>query len=69
MTEANIYIQLGEKVKFQELMNEAISQDPNNPGLFYNLAVVTSDLGDKKSAREYYERANRDRSKLPECLS
>ena len=57
MTEANIYIQLGEKVKFQELMNEAISQDPNNPGLFYNLAVVTSDLGDKKSAREYYERA------------
>ena len=57
LTEANIYIQLGEKVKFQELMNEAISQDPNNPGLFYNLAVVTSDLGDKKSAREYYERA------------
>ena len=51
LTEANIYIQLGEKVKFQELMNEAISQDPNNPGLFYNLAVVTSDLGDKKSAR------------------
>jgi tetratricopeptide (TPR) repeat protein len=57
LTEANIYIQLGEKEKFKDLMNQAIDQDPNNPSLFYNLAVVTSDLGDKVSAREYYEKA------------
>ena len=28
LTEANIYIELGEKSKFQDLMNEAIAQDP-----------------------------------------
>jgi len=57
LTEANIYIELGEKEKFKSLMNEAIAQDPNNANLYYNLAVVTSDLGDKESAREYYEKA------------
>ena len=57
LTEANIYIELGEKVKFQELMSEAIAQDPNNSNLYYNIAVVTSDLGEKESAREYYEKA------------
>ena len=57
LTEANIYIELGEKEKFQDLMNQAIAQDPNNANLFYNLAVVTSDLGEKEAAREYYEKA------------
>ena len=57
LTEANIYIELGEKEKFQSLMTEAISQDPNNASLFYNLAVVTSDLGEKEAARDYYEKA------------
>ena len=38
-------------------MNEAIAQDPNNANLYYNLAVVTSDLGDKEAARAYYEKA------------
>jgi tetratricopeptide (TPR) repeat protein len=48
---------LGEKEKFQSLMNEAIAQDPDNPNLYYNLAVVTSDLGDKEAARGYYQKA------------
>ena len=30
-------------------MSEAIAQDPNNANLYYNLAVVTSDLGEKDS--------------------
>jgi tetratricopeptide (TPR) repeat protein len=52
-----ICIQLDEKAKFQELMSEAIAQDPNNANLYYNLAVVTSDLGEKEAARKYYEKA------------
>ncbi len=57
LTEANIYIQLDEKAKFQSLMNQAIAQDPDNANLYYNLAVVTADLGEKQAAREYYEKA------------
>jgi tetratricopeptide (TPR) repeat protein len=48
---------LDEKEKFQELMSEAIAKDPENANLLYNLAVVTADLGDKISARSYYEKA------------
>ena len=57
LTEANIYIELGEKEKFKDLMGEAISQDPENGTLYYNLAVVSNDLGDKENARKYYEKA------------
>jgi tetratricopeptide (TPR) repeat protein len=38
-------------------MNEAIAQDPDNANLYYNLAVVTADLGEKEAARAYYEKA------------
>ena len=57
MTEANIYIQLDEKEKFQELIKEALEQDPNNALLYFNLGVVSFDLGDKMAARGYYEKA------------
>jgi tetratricopeptide (TPR) repeat protein len=39
------------------LINEAIAYDPENDSLYYNLAVVTADLGDKSAARSYYEKA------------
>ena len=54
LTEANLYIQLGEKDRFSELMEQAIAQDPNNPTLYYNLGVVTEDAA---QARSYYEKA------------
>ena len=57
LTEANIYIELDEKEKFGQLMSEAIAMDPNNGNLYYNLGVVTRDLGDISLAREYYEKA------------
>ena len=57
MTEANIYIQLDEKEKFQELIKEALEQHPNNALLYFNLGVVSFDLGDKTAARVYYEKA------------
>ena len=57
LTEANLYIQLGDKMKFAELMKEAISKDPNNHILYFNLGVITAEQGNRMDARSYYERA------------
>ena len=57
LTEANIYLQTGERDKFQEMMEVAIKKDPNNEVLHFNLGVVNSDLGNKDKAREHYEKS------------
>jgi tetratricopeptide (TPR) repeat protein len=57
LTEANLYIQLGDKMKFAELMKEAISKDPNNHILYFNLGVINAEQGNRTDARSYYERA------------
>ena len=56
-TEANLYIQLGDKQKFADLMKEAIEKDPNNHILYFNLGVITAEQGDRAKARSYYESA------------
>lgn len=43
--------------KFGELMSEAISLDPNNPILYYNLGVVNYNQGRVEDAKKYYEKA------------
>ena len=57
LTEANLYIQLGDKQKFADLMKEAIEKDPKNHILYFNLGVITSEQGDRNKARSYYESA------------
>ena len=57
LTEANLYIQLGDKKKFVDLMKEAIDKDPNNHILYFNLGVITAEQGDRIKARSYYENA------------
>ncbi|UNY98628.1 tetratricopeptide repeat protein [Zhouia spongiae] len=57
LTEANLYIKLDDKVKFQTLMEEAIQKDPNNSSLYYNLGVITAEQGDAAKAKEYYEKS------------
>ena len=57
LTEANLYIQLGDKEKFSDLMKEAIDKDPNNHILYFNLGVITGEQGDRLKARSYYESA------------
>ena len=54
LTEANLYIQLGDKQKFADLMKEAIEKDPNNHILYFNLGVITAEQGDRAKARSYY---------------
>ncbi len=57
LTEADLYIQLGDKKKFTDLMKEAIEKDPNNHILYFNLGVITAEQGDRAKARAYYETA------------
>ncbi len=57
LTEANLYIQLGNKEKFSDLMKEAIEKQPNNHILYFNLGVITAEQGDRLKARSYYESA------------
>jgi tetratricopeptide (TPR) repeat protein len=43
--------------KFQELMEEAVELDPENPTLFFNLGVVNQNQGKSEQAIEYYKKA------------
>jgi len=54
LTEANLYIQLKENDRFEVLMKEAISQDPNNATLYFNLGVVNAQRGERDEAKKYY---------------
>jgi len=54
ITEANLYLKLGKKDKFKELMEQAVKQDPTNSVLFFNLGVISAEQGDDVAARGYY---------------
>lgn len=57
LTEADLYIKLGDEARFGELMQEAIEQDPNNALLYYNLGVVVGNQGKREEAIDYYKKA------------
>ena len=57
LSEADLYIKLGDKLKFKELMQEAITKDPNNAILYYNLGVINGDQGELEDAMSYYKKA------------
>ncbi len=57
LTEADLYIKLGDELKFAELMQEAIEQDPNNAILYYNLGVVNANQGKRAVAIDYYKKS------------
>ncbi len=57
LTEADLYIKLGDELKFAELMQEAIEQDPNNAILYYNLGVVNANQGKRSIAIDYYKKS------------
>lgn len=57
LTEADLYIKLGDELKFAELMQEAIEQDPNNAILYYNLGVVNANQGKRSTAIDYYKKS------------
>jgi len=55
--EADLYYKLDQIDKYNEVMQEVVKKDPENPTLFYNLGVSSEQLGDKESAKDYYEKA------------
>jgi len=57
LTEADLYIKLGDQSRFATLMEEAIEQDPNNSLLYYNLGVVNGNEGNRDVAITYYKKA------------
>ena len=45
LTAAEIYIELGEKEKFKDLISQAVEKDPNNANTYFYRAIVVSNLG------------------------
>jgi tetratricopeptide (TPR) repeat protein len=68
LNEADLYIRISNnsdndkdrslyRLKFKELMELAITKDPENGILYYNLGVISSEQGEADSAIEYYKKA------------
>jgi len=68
LNEADLYIRMSnnsdneeERVKyrskFKDLMELAITKDPENGILYYNLGVISTEQGESDAAIEYYEKA------------
>ena len=55
--EADVYYRMGNKEKYNELMQEMVKKNPNDPNVYYNLGVTAAELGDNEKAIEYYEKA------------
>ena len=53
ITQANLYIQLNENERFEELMKEAIEQDPTNAVLYFNIGVVNDKRGNKTEVNTF----------------
>jgi len=57
LTIGNTYLKEGNQQGFINAMQEAIAQDPNNEVLYYNIGVVSADLGMKDEAKKAYLKA------------
>ena len=68
LNEADLYIRISNnsddeserdlyRKKFKDLMELAITKDPENGILYYNLGVISSEQGENDSALEYYKKA------------
>lgn len=68
LNEADLYIRLSNnstndddikyyRSKFKELMELAITKEPENGILYYNLGVISGEQGEKDDAIKYYEQA------------
>jgi tetratricopeptide (TPR) repeat protein len=57
LNQAQMYIKLERMDKFGELMIEAVTLDPTNPTLFFNLGVVNANQDKTKEAIGFYKKA------------
>ena len=54
LSEADLYIKLGNREKFKELMKLAVQKDPDNAILYYNLGVINGEQGEFDEAKKFY---------------
>lgn len=57
LAEADLQIKLGNRVKFGELMDEAIQKNPNEPVLYFNLGVISAEQDKDADAIKHYNKA------------
>ena len=57
LNEADLYVRLEQMDSFGDLMEEAITLDPKNPILFFNLGVVNQNQKKTDEAVKYYKKA------------
>ncbi|MFK5958383.1 MAG: tetratricopeptide repeat protein [Lutibacter sp.] len=55
--EANVYYKLGDNNKFKERLEEAITLNPTDPTLYYNVGVMNMDQGKIDEAINYFDKA------------
>ena len=55
ITAANIYFDIGNKETLKVAMSEEDEKEQKNPVLYYNLGVVSAELGEKDVAISYYQ--------------
>ena len=57
LTEANLYLELNDNEKYNQLVNEILKNDPNNVDLVYNLGVTNANMNKIDEAIRYYLKA------------
>ena len=57
LAEANVRYKLGQMDEYKSLITEALSIEPNNVDLLFNLGVVAAEEKDYESAKKYYDKS------------
>ncbi|WP_310991954.1 tetratricopeptide repeat protein [Aequorivita marina] len=55
--DADMSYKMGDIERYNELMNEIVASDPDNPEIYFNLGVGSAEIGNKEKAIEYYKQA------------
>ncbi len=56
-SEADLAYKMGDMKKYNEVMEQIVKSDPNNPELYYNLGVSATQVGELEKAKSYYLKA------------
>ena len=57
LTEADLYLKLGDNDTYKKLITEVIAQNPNDADLVYNLGVINMQQENMAEAEKYFKRA------------
>ncbi|MAP81099.1 MAG: hypothetical protein CL526_08415 [Aequorivita sp.] len=55
--DADMSYKMGDHERYNQLMEQIVATDPNNPELYFNLGISNDQLGNKDKALQYYKKA------------